>query len=166
MKPNLRNALAVIGGLIIGGLVNAMIIKFGSPLVPVPEGVNPEDIASISAHASEYGAKHFIIPFLAHALGTLVAAIIVCKAAASHKSLLSGLVSGFFLAGGAMMAFLLPAFWKYSLIDVVLAYVPMALIASSLVDKEDRSIRQLIIGAFIGLVLGGLIGFVGMQFAK
>jgi|GEM_PF-289570 len=165
MAPKIQNTLAVIGGLIIGGAVNALIIKFGSPLIPVPEGVNPEDIASISAHANEYGAKHFVIPFLAHALGTLVAAIIVCKAAATHKSLLSGLVSGFFLVGGAMMAFLLPAFWKYSIIDVLLAYVPMALIAGSLITDEDRSTVEVLKGAGIGLVIGGLIGFIGMQMA-
>jgi hypothetical protein len=137
MPTILRNILAVIAGLFIGGIVNAGIITLGSDLIAPPVGVDPNDIASIKAHADQYGIRHFIVPFLAHGLGTLVAAFIVTKIAISNQKKLSYIVAAFFLIGGAMMAFMLPEFWIYSIFDLLFAYFPMAILGWSLAGKKN-----------------------------
>lgn len=122
-----RNILAVVIGLVVGSLVNGAIIKYGSPFFPLPEGVNPNDIESIKANLHLYSFKHFITPWLAHAVGTFVGAVLAGIIAASHKIKLALLVGAFFLVGGIMMVFMLPQspIW-FILADLLLAYIPMA----------------------------------------
>lgn len=127
MNPTLRNILAVILGLISGMIVNGLIIKCSASLIPLPPGVDPNNIESIKANMHLYETKHFLMPFLAHALGTLVGAFIAAKIALGNtfaKAIIIGLV---FLAGGIWMIILLPQapLW-FKLTDAVLAYLPMA----------------------------------------
>jgi hypothetical protein len=62
MNPIIRNVLAVIAGIVIGGIVNGLIVAFGGNLVPPPEGVNPNDMESIKANMHLYEVKHFMMP--------------------------------------------------------------------------------------------------------
>ena len=140
MSPLLRNILAVIGGLIIGGIVNSGIIALGPNFISAPDGVNPNDIASMKENVNLYGAKHFIVPFLAHSLGTLAGAFIAVKAGATNLKSLSFIIAGLFFIGGAMMAYMLPEFWKFSIIDLVIAYFPMALLAWKLGGSNSSNI--------------------------
>lgn len=139
MSPLLRNILAVIAGLIIGGIVNSGIITLGPNLISPPEGVDPNDIESIKANVDLYGMKHFIVPFLAHALGTLVGAFTAVKLGISKHKTLAYIIAGLFLAGGLMMAFMLPEFWKFSIIDLLVAYFPMGILAWSLAGKGNAN---------------------------
>lgn len=50
----LRNSIAVIVGLVLGGSVNMGIVMAGSSLIPPPAGVDPADADSIAA-ATAYG---------------------------------------------------------------------------------------------------------------
>jgi len=138
MSPLLRNVLAVIAGLIIGGIVNSGIIFLGPNLISPPEGVDPNDIESIKANVHLYSSKHFIIPTLAHALGTLVGAIVTVKIAASKHKTLALVLGGIFFLGGLAMAFMLPEFWKFSIIDLAIAYFPMALLGWSLAGRGEN----------------------------
>ncbi len=63
----LRNILAVIIGFIGGSCVNMAIIVFVSPLIPLPEGVDPNSMESIKANIAKFGFENFIAPFAAHA---------------------------------------------------------------------------------------------------
>ena len=137
MNPILRNVLAVIAAAFIGSLVNMGIIIFGSPIVGVPEGVDPMNVETIKANASLYSAKHFIVPFLAHALGTLVGAFLVCKMAASKYKVLATVIGVLFLIGGIMVAMDFPGFWKFSIIDILFAYMPMAYLGWVLAGKPE-----------------------------
>ena len=132
MSNTTKNVVAVIVGLIIGGVVNMGIINLGSSIISPPPGVDPSDIESIKAHTSAYSAIHFVIPFLAHALGTLVGAFLAVKLSASKKQMLAWIVAAFFALGGSMMAFMLPEFLKYSIFDLIFAYFPMAWIGGKL----------------------------------
>lgn len=135
MNPTVRNILTVIGALIIGGVINAGIIQMGPSIIPAPEGVNPNDIESIKANVNLYSAKHFIVPFLAHAIGTLAGAYTVCRLAASNHKKLALLVGAFFLLGGIMMAIALPEFWKFSIVDLIFAYFPFAILGWKLAGE-------------------------------
>jgi len=127
MNPTVRNCLAVVAGIIIGGIVNMGIIMISASVVPLPEGVNPEDINSMNENMHLYGAKHFIMPFLAHALGTLAGAFTATKLAASSHRTLAMAIGAVFLIGGIMAVRMLPnaPIW-FSATDLILAYLPMA----------------------------------------
>ena len=133
MHPILRNILAVIAGLIAGGLVNMGIIIIGGKMLPPPAGVDVNDIASINAHIQEYSVLQFIVPFLAHALGVLVGAFIVGRIAASQQMILALVVGAFFLFGGIMAVRMIPnaPLW-FDVLDLVVAYLPMAWIGARL----------------------------------
>src|SRR5262245_37940379 len=67
----LRNVLAVVVGVIAGWIVNMSLIVASPHIIPPPEGVNVSDMQSLSESMHLFEPKHFVFPFLAHALGTL-----------------------------------------------------------------------------------------------
>ncbi len=139
MNPLLRNILAVIAGIIIGSVVNMGIIMLSSSIIPLPEGVDPMDSESLAANIHRFEARHFIMPFLAHALGTLAGAFTTAKIAASHKMRMAFAIGVFFLIGGMMMAYQMPAPTWFIVLDLIVAYIPMAYIGSKLAGSRDNS---------------------------
>ena len=135
MKTLFRNITALISGIIIGSIVNMAIINTGGALISPPEGVNPVDIESIKANIHLYTPIHFLVPFLAHAIGTFVGALITSLIAVSYKIYLSISVGCVFLIGGIMMAMMLPDPMWFICLDLILCYIPMALLGWSF-NKE------------------------------
>ena len=76
MNPIIRNILAVLAGIFIGSSVNMGLIMLSGHVIPPPVGVNPENLESLKANIHLFEPKHFLFPFLAHALGTFVGAVI------------------------------------------------------------------------------------------
>jgi len=72
MNPIIKNVGAVVLGVIVGSIVNMGIVVLGGSIIPVPEGVVQTDMESYNNSIHLLSQKHFIMPFLAHALGTLV----------------------------------------------------------------------------------------------
>jgi ABC-type phosphate transport system permease subunit len=68
---------------------------------------------------------NFLMPFLAHALGTLLGAYIAALIAASHKMIFGITIGACFLVGGIMNIMMLPSPLWFSVVDVVFAYIPM-----------------------------------------
>lgn len=126
MNPVLRNILAVLAGIVVGSVVNMAIIMFGGSLVPLPEGVDPTSMESLKESMHLFKPINFLMPFLAHALGTLVGAFITVKFAANRHYLLAMIIGVFFLAGGIMSIMSLPAPMWFNAVDLLLAYLPMA----------------------------------------
>lgn len=137
MHPILRNVLAVLAGVTVGIIVNGGIINISGSIIPVPEGVDPNDLESIKANMYLYSPKHFIMPFLAHALGTLAGAFVVAKIAASHHLKLTLLIGAFFLIGGVMMVQMIPTTptW-FAALDILGAYLPMGWLGAKLANKN------------------------------
>jgi hypothetical protein len=140
MNPILRNVLAVIAGLILGGAVNMTLIMLGGKLMPPPPGVDVNDINSINAHIGEYSVMQLMTPFVAHALGTLVGAFVVSKLAASRQLTLAMVIGGFNLLGGIMAVRMIPnaPLW-FDALDLVVAYLPMAWLGYKLAYRTPRS---------------------------
>jgi hypothetical protein len=142
MNPILKNVLAVLIGLFIGGQVNGLIISQGSNLFPLPEGVNPNDIESIKSHIHLYEPKHFLAPFLAHAIGTFVAAFICALIAAKSHMRLMLIVGGVFTLGGiAAIAMIGGPVW-FMIVDLLFAYFPMAFLGFWIAKKIKPSIAH------------------------
>lgn len=140
MNPILRNILAVIAGILVGGLVNGGLIFITDGMISLPEGVDPNDLESIKANIHLYKPENFVVPFLAHALGTLIGAFTAVKIAASHHKMFALVIGVFFLIGGFSMVFMIPntPTW-FMLLDLIGAYLPMGWLGWKLA-KNGRTI--------------------------
>ena len=132
MNPILRNVLAVIAGVVVGSAVNMGIIMGGGSIVPLPEGVNPADMESLKENMHLFEAKHFLMPFLAHALGTFFGALVAGLIAATHKMKFALGIGAWFLLGGVANLFMLPSPTWFAVVDISLAYFPTAYLAGKL----------------------------------
>jgi len=135
MNPTIKNVLALIAGAIIGMGVNYGILILGSYIIPLPDGMTMHDIESIKANAHKFETMHFIVPFIAHAGGTLVGAFIAAKYAAYRQLLLAMLIGAFFLVGGITAAQDIPGPKWFTVLDLVGAYIPMAWLGHKLATK-------------------------------
>ena len=129
MKHWLRNIAAVVAGLLVGSAVNMAIIALGPVLVPAPAGVDVTTAEGLAAGIHLFEPKHFLAPFLAHALGTLAGAFVAWLVAGTHKAAFAWVIGVLFLAGGVGAAVMIPAPAWFIAADLVLAYLPMAWLA-------------------------------------
>lgn len=138
MNPILKNILAVITGFVVGSAVNMGIIKISGSIIPPPEGADITTMEGLNATMHLFQPKHFIFPFLAHALGTFAGAFAAAVIAANHKMKFALGIGVLFLAGGIAVTFQLPSPVWYTVLDIVGAYIPMAYLGGWLALKRNR----------------------------
>ena len=138
MKQFLRNLLAVIAGAIVGGAVNMSIIMISGSLIPPPEGADLTTMEGLEASIPLFQPRHFIMPFLAHALGTLVGGLIAALIGVSRKMILAIIIGLFFLAGGAKMVIDLPSPMWFNVLDLAIAYIPMAYLGGRIAMRKNK----------------------------
>ena len=138
MNPVIRNILAVIAGLVIGSLVNMGLIKIGNSVIPPPPGVDVTTMEGLKAAMHLFEPKHFIFPFLAHALGTLVGAFVASSLAVTHRMKFAIGVGAFFLLGGIASCFMLPAPTWFIALDLIGAYIPMGWLGGKITESRIR----------------------------
>ena len=131
MKPLFRNIIAVIAGWLIGSAVNMSFITLGHSIYPI-EGLDPNDMEAFAQVMPTLEPKYFIFPFIAHALGTLVGAIIAALIAANHKMKFALAIGVLFLLGGIAVNIMLPGPLWFTVLDIVVAYIPMAFIGGKI----------------------------------
>ena len=135
MKPVIKNILAIIAGWVAGSIVNMGLIQAGHAFIPI-EGIDPSDMDALAAVMPDLDVKYFIFPFLAHALGTLVGAIVAGMIAASHTMKIALTIGILFLFGGIMVNYMLPGPTWFAVLDIVLAYIPMAWIGGKIATQR------------------------------
>ena len=135
MNKIIRNVLAVITGIILGSVVNMGIIMLQGYFIALPEGVDVTNTESLQSSMHLFGPKHFIFPFLAHAIGTLVGAYLSARIAASHKMKFALGIGIFFLIGGISMVFMMPAPVWFVVLDLSVAYIPTGWLGGRLATK-------------------------------
>jgi len=126
MNPIVKNIVAVVAGIIVGGIINMGIIMLSNSVIPLPEGVDPADMQSLKDNMHLFESKHFIMPFLAHAIGTLAGAFLAARLAANNKLYMAVIIGVVFLIGGIMNVYQLPAPAWFNALDLIVAYLPMA----------------------------------------
>lgn len=126
MKKILSNALVFVGCAFIGGTVNGLIVKYSGLLIPPPQGSDLTTEEGLKSAMSIMEPKHFLLPFLAHALGTFVGAFLVSLFVKDRKLFRALLIGFLFFLGGAYMVFILPSPLWFDAVDLGLAYIPMA----------------------------------------
>lgn len=128
MNPIVRNIVAVVVGIVVGALVNGALISISGHIIPPPEGVDVNSVEGLKAGIHLFEPKHFIFPFLAHALGTLVGALVATLLSVDKKLSRALLIGGVFLLGGISNCVILPAPLWFEAVDILFAYLPMAFI--------------------------------------
>lgn len=111
------------------------VIMLSGSIIPPPEGVDPSNMESIKANMHLFEAKHFVMPFLAHAVGSFVGALVAALLAVSRKMQIAVGLGIWTLIGGIMAATMIPAPTWFLVLDLGLAYIPMALLAGRLASK-------------------------------
>lgn len=125
MRNFFRNFIALFGGAALGAFANGAIISLQPYILPLPEGVDPNNIESLTLAMETFTWENFIMPFMAHAIGTFVGAYFAVRVA-RHRQLFKAMaISGIFLLGGIQMVRLLPAPLWFEVLDLTLAYLPM-----------------------------------------
>ncbi len=122
MDPVLRNILSVIAVITVCLLLNGLLLSVMMAILGSPPGFDPND-------PTTYGllhAKHFLSPFIAHALPSLIGGWLAALIAATRKMTFALMVGGLHLLGGIAAAFMIPAPAWFVALDLIVAYLPMA----------------------------------------
>lgn len=138
VKPVIRNILAVVAGVVAGSVVNIGLVMLGGKVIEPPLGANVATYEGLKSSMHLFEPKHFLFPFLAHALGTLVGAAAAALLAANERMTFAFIVGLVFLAGGIANVFMLPSPAWFNIVDLVGAYIPMAWIGGRLAGGGAR----------------------------
>lgn len=132
MHPLIKNTLAVIVGLLVGGFLNSFIIGLNGTWIPLPPGVDLNTQEGLSLAMSSFEPIHFSVIFLAHALGTCLASWIAVRFSATKSWNLGRIPGVVFFLGGVYMVYLLDAPAWFEACDLLLAYFPFSWIGYKL----------------------------------
>ena len=138
MNTILRTILAIILGLITGSLVNMGIIMISGSVIPPPAGVDTTTMEGLKEALPFFKPKHFLMPFLAHAIGTLVGAFVAAYIVKKHKIKVGLSIGLLFLIGGIVNVLILPSPLWFSIADILLAYIPLAYLGARLAEGLER----------------------------
>ena len=132
----MKTLLLFLVALILGGVFNSLVLNVGMEIIPPPEGYDMNNPTELAKAMAVMEPKHFLFPFLAHASGTLLGVIFFTYFSKSNKLIFSLFVAGFFFVGGLYMVLILPAPIWFNVIDLVLAYFPMAALGFKLAKRN------------------------------
>lgn len=135
MNQFLRNALVAILSLLIGGALNMGIIMISGSVIPPPEGADVTTMEGLQEAMHLFQPQHFLMPFLAHALGTLLGALITAYLVVAEPKKWALFIGCFFLIGGVSNVVMLPSPIWFAVVDITIAYIPMAYLGAFIADK-------------------------------
>ena len=123
----LKRTLVIFVCLFAGAMLNGALINVSNKVIPPPAGFDLTKMEGLQAAMSQMEPKHFLFPFLAHALGTLLSSVMIARFLRSQQLIFSMLAGILFLMGGVSMVIMLPEtpIW-FVLVDLLGAYIPMA----------------------------------------
>ena len=134
----LRLVLAVVVGVVVGSAVNMALVTLGPQVIAPPTGADVTTTEGLRASLALFEPRHFLFPFLAHALGTFAGALVATWIAPGRASWPAWVVGGGYLLGGIVRVGMLPAPVWFSALDLLLAYLPMAWLGQRLASRGSR----------------------------
>lgn len=132
MNTIVRNILAVIAGIVAMFITKMVVMMLGAALIPPPAGADMTTVEGIAKAMPLLGPQHFISPFLDHALGSLAGGLVAALVAGSHKMIFAFAMGVLHLLGGIAAAMMIPAPVWFVVLDLVVAYIPMAWLGGKL----------------------------------
>ncbi|MCX6140605.1 MAG: hypothetical protein NTX15_07245 [Candidatus Kapabacteria bacterium] len=139
MPPLVRQILFAVIGIVIGAVANMIVLKAGMSVVPFPAGFDPNTPEGIEGAMQHFTFANFLVPFLAHALGTLAGAFIASIWSGTTTRLPALIVAGMFFVGGVVMILQIPStpVW-FMFLDLGLGYFPMGYLAHAITSKKQH----------------------------
>lgn len=117
-------------------MINMAIVMLSSTIISPPAGTDTSTIEGLKKALPLFTPKHFLFPFLAHALGTFFGALFAYKFSNKNPKLIAMLVGFIFLIFGSINVYTLPAPMWFNALDLVGAYIPMAYLALFVSKKK------------------------------
>lgn len=116
MSPTLRNILAVVVGLAVGGAVNMGLITLNmSVLYPAPAKLDPSDTVAFQAYLDGLPTAAFLVVVLAHLGQAAIGGWVAARLAAGHPMRLAMIIGLASLFGGiSMMQTVKGPTWMYA----------------------------------------------------
>lgn len=136
MKNIILYVLALASGILVGSVINMVIINNQGIIIPLPSGF---DMNNFESSFNLLQPKHFIMPILAHAMGTLCGAILTALIAPEWKLRIALVIGLFFLFGGISMVAMFGGPIWFILLDLGIAYIPMAWLGYKIASKISGS---------------------------
>jgi hypothetical protein len=137
-----RSLIAVIAGVILGSMINMALVNIGGAIVPAPEGSDVTTMDGLRESIHLFKPVNFLFPFLAHALGTFVGAAFAGIFAGKNKIIASMVVGLFFLISGISLVVSMPSPLWFNVLDLALAYLPMAYLGYLIAKWEQNRKTQ------------------------
>ena len=103
-----------------------LLVQTGMIVFTAPEGIDISTEAGLKSAMTIMSPIHFIFPFLAHALGTLFGAWFAIRFTKSKHISAAYSIGMLFLLGGIMMVFSVGGPTWFIILDLTIAYLPMA----------------------------------------
>lgn len=111
------------------------LVQVGHVVFPI-EGIDINDMQALGNLLPTLEYHYFLFPFLAHAIGTFVGALFAGLIGKSYKLLVCLIIGLLFFAGGIMVNTMISGPRWFTIIDLLLAYFPMAWMAYLLIRKK------------------------------
>jgi hypothetical protein len=116
------------------------LITLSPSIIPLPAGVDVNDAESLSNAMHLLEPRHFVMPFLAHAVGTLAGALAAYLIAATYRARMAYVIGAVFLCGGVAASFMIPAPTWFIALDLLAAYLPMAWLSLQIGSRVRQGI--------------------------
>lgn len=134
-----KHILIFIGALLAGAVINMLLVQLGTSIIPPPPGADVSTPEGLEKSMRLFQPKHFITPWLAHALGSLAASYAVSRWSTERKMVRALMIGSIFFLGGAYMVYEIPSTPRwFALADLAGAYFPMAWLGGRLADHPAR----------------------------
>ncbi|MEL0035891.1 MAG: hypothetical protein VW882_05760 [Gammaproteobacteria bacterium] len=137
----LSTALTLIIAVVAGSIVNMAIVMIGPYMIAPPVGVDMSSVESMKEGVHLLESKHFLFPLIAHATGTYVGALTAYHFAQKFKAVMAMIIGVLFFLGGISAALTIPAPNDFILVDLLLAYFPMAYAAIKTLEPDPRMVE-------------------------
>lgn len=137
-----RLVVAFVAGFVIGSLVNMALIMVSAKVIPPPAGADVTTTEGLKASLHLFEPRHFVFPFLAHSVGTFVGALVATLLTPGRTPGPAYAVGVAFLLGGIAAASMLPAPLWFTVLDLLLAYLPMAWLAHRVASRSMAGARS------------------------
>ena len=141
MKTLLRNIAAVVLGFVVALVVNKSLIDLAPHVIAPPAGLDMTTLEGVTAAMPLLEPRHFIFPFLAHALGTLVGAFVAAMVAASNRMKFALAIGVLNLLAGIAAVAMIPAPLWFEVVDLAFAYIPMGILGGMLALRIRPDLR-------------------------
>ncbi|AWW32098.1 hypothetical protein DN752_19235 [Echinicola strongylocentroti] len=130
-----RNIISILVGLTVGNAINMGLVMNSGMFVSFPAEMDLTTMENLKMALPLFEIRHFLIPFIAHAISTLAGSLLTALIAVSHKISYALIVGFCFMIGGMITIILLPLPAWFGILDIGLAYMPFAYLGWRLAVK-------------------------------